>query len=74
MEFLRVVFFLHSFFSLAIDILDAQFHNSIFVKYVDDICLLHFLRHDEDNHLSEQFEDVVAWSSEHGLSINRDKT
>lgn len=61
-------------FALAIDSLEAQFDNSFIMKFADDVCLLHFLRDDEDNHLSEEFACILSWSSERGLCVNREKT
>lgn len=58
-------------FALTINDLEQKCDNSrhILVKYADDICLLRFLRCDEDDHLQSGLDNVF-WSSEDGLSIN----
>ena len=32
-------------------------------------CLLHFVRDDEDDHLSEELDHIVSWSQLQGLTL-----
>ena len=61
-------------FAQAVDSLKPCFENSVIVKFADDICLLHFVRNATDDHLSEELENIISWSSQHGLLFNNNKT
>ena len=61
-------------FAIAVDDLDVKFQNSLLVKYADDFCLLHFLRRNDDDRLQDEFDHIVSWSSNCGLTINSTKT
>ena len=61
-------------FALAVNDLNVKSSNSTLVKYTDDICLLHFMRSSEDDNLQEEFNNIVSWSTDHGLQINSKKT
>jgi hypothetical protein len=61
-------------FALTVNNLDVSFENSTLVKYADDFCLLHFLRHKDDDHLQEEFDNIRSKSMDLGLSINQKKT
>ena len=61
-------------FAVAVDSLRPLFQNSILIKFADDMCLLHFVREEDDDHLSEELDNIVAWSSTHGLAFNSTKT
>lgn len=61
-------------FALVVDSLQACSSNSHLVKFADDMCLLHFVRHGVDDRLSQELEHISGWSKEHGLKINLQKT
>jgi hypothetical protein len=61
-------------FALSIDALQPKFSNSIFVKYADDVCVLHFIRRNEDDKLMQEFSHISTWCAHNGLSLNTSKT
>ena len=61
-------------FALSIDSLQPKFSNSIFVKYADDVCVLHFVRQHNDDHLTEEFSHIFTWCNHNGLCLNTSKT
>ena len=61
-------------FAFAIDNLQPKYDNSKIVKFADDICLLHFIRDNNDDHLQEEFNHVSNWCITNGLFLNTSKT
>jgi len=61
-------------FSLVMDKLKPFAENSCMIKFADDICLLHFIREENEDRLSDEFENIIAWSEKHGLCLNSSKT
>ena len=61
-------------FALAVDSLNVQCANSCLIKYADDICLLHFVRKEQDDNLTQELEHIISWSSSNGLFFNPQKT
>ena len=61
-------------FAFAIDSLKPKFPNSTIVKFADDVCILHFVRNNEDDNLTEELKHVFSWADEHGMNINLQKT
>ena len=60
-------------FCLVIDHLSSTCPNSDMLKFADDVTLLHYVRDPVDDRLSEEWSNVIAWSSEVGLTLNVDK-
>ena len=61
-------------FALCIDDLQPKFHNTCFVKFADDVCVLHFIREKKDDLLSQEYDSISLWCSRNGLSLNAKKT
>ena len=61
-------------FAFAIDSLEPKFPNSTIVKFADDVCILHFIRNKDDDHLTDELKHVVSWAGAHGMRINSQKT
>ena len=61
-------------FAFAIDSLEPKFTNSTIVKFADDVCILHFVRNIEDDHLTDELKHVFSWAGAHGMDINLQKT
>ena len=61
-------------FALSVDSLQPKFENSIMVKFADDVSLLHFIRNEEDDRLSEELNHITNWSCAHGMGLNYTKT
>jgi hypothetical protein len=61
-------------FAIAIDSLEPCSDKSILVKYADDICVLHFIREEQDDSLCAELKHIITWSSEKGLQFNNQKT
>ena len=61
-------------FALTINDLRPKHNNSVLVKFADDLCLLHFLRHSNDDKLQEELECITSWTNNNGMKWNVDKT
>ena len=61
-------------FAVVINSLKPKLNNSMIIKFADDIAVLHFVRHNSDDNLSEEFKHISRWSVEHGLQLNPAKT
>ena len=60
-------------FSLVVDSLTPSCDNSCFVKYADDLTILHFIRNSADDRLQHEIDRVKDWTDSHHLSINERK-
>lgn len=60
-------------FCLTIDSLSPVCTNSFFVKYADDLSVLHFVRGPSDDNLQREWDNIVSWSNSVGLPLNRAK-
>lgn len=60
-------------FCLVMNSLTNVCPNSIFIKYADDLTILHLLRDQEDDKLQDEIDNVLAWSNNNGLSLNFSK-
>jgi len=61
-------------FSLVVNSLSPVCKNSKFLKYADDLTVLHFLRDDSDDDLQTEINNIVSWTDDHNLSINVSKS
>ena len=61
-------------FAVSIDSLQPLFSNSLIVKFADDVCLLHFIRKNEDDRLLDELDHISTWCEENGLTLNTGKT
>ena len=61
-------------FTMVMDSLTATSSNSIYVKYADDLTILHFLRKPSDDKLQLELDHVSQWTSQNGLLINESKS
>ncbi|MEL7309167.1 MAG: reverse transcriptase family protein, partial [Pseudomonadota bacterium] len=57
-------------FCLAINSLSPLCSNSMYVKYADDVSVLHFVRDSIDDDLQTEWEHIVQWSVSVSLPIN----
>ena len=57
-------------FCLVIDSLNPICTNSFFVKYADDVSVLHFVRTSSDDDLQREWDHIVSWSNSVKLPIN----
>ena len=53
--------------------LSTKCTNSDIITYADDVSILHYVRVPKDDHLEEEWKNVVAWSDRVGLPINQAK-
>ncbi|MEL7308255.1 MAG: reverse transcriptase family protein, partial [Pseudomonadota bacterium] len=60
-------------FAMVIDSLVPLCHNSAYIKYADDVTILHFIRSDEDDMLQQEWSHLENWSKSVGLSLNYSK-
>lgn len=60
-------------FSLVIDSLSPVCDNSCFLKYADDLTILHFVREAADDKLQMEIDNVRDWTKQHSLLINVSK-
>ena len=61
-------------FAMVIDSLSPIHDNSIYVKYADDVTVLHFVRSEKDDFLQSEWSHIENWSKSVGLYINYDKS
>jgi len=61
-------------FALTTNDLRPIHKHSVIVKFADDICLLHFLRHSVEDKLQEELENITNWATVNGLKCNATKT
>jgi len=57
-------------FCLAVNNLSPVCSNSVFIKYADDVSVLHFVRDSSDDNLQQEWDNIVSWSSSAMLPIN----
>ena len=60
-------------FCLVIDKLSTVCSNSDMLKYADDVTVFHYVRDPNDDHLTDEWKNIIAWSKGVGLSLNTDK-
>jgi hypothetical protein len=60
-------------FCIFIDSLHSLCENSITYKYADDVNIVHFVRHQQEENLQCEYDNVLNWSSCHSLPINEAK-
>ena len=61
-------------FCLVVDSLKPLCDNSIFIKYADDLTILHFIRNDSDDNLQTEIDNVLQWCNDKSLSVNVTKS
>jgi hypothetical protein len=61
-------------FALIIDDLRPKLENSIIIKYADDITVLHFVRRQEEDRLTEEWTNIKDWCLRSQLKPNPSKT
>jgi hypothetical protein len=61
-------------FSVFLASLTALCANSKYIKYADDLTILHFMRCSEDDRLSLEYGHIVKWCSQHAMMINTKKS
>ena len=60
-------------FPLVIDSLSPVCENSFYLKYADDLTILHFIRQVGDDRLQIEIDHVRDWTANHNLVINESK-
>lgn len=60
-------------FTMVMDTLSATTSNSIFVKYADDLTIIHCLRIPSEDNLQDELDNVSHWTSQNGLLVNETK-
>jgi hypothetical protein len=61
-------------FATIVNDLKAISHNSVIVKYADDLTLIHFVRKAEDNNLPAEWKHILRWCEGNQLQVNTKKT
>lgn len=57
-------------FTMVVDELKPVFSNSCFIKYADDVSILHFVRSPSEDNLQGEFNHCVDWSKRNSLPLN----
>ncbi len=60
-------------FTIVIDSLSPLCDNSVYVKYADDVTVLHFVRSKDDDMLQNEWSHIENWSRSVGLHLNYSK-
>ena len=60
-------------FCAVFDSLSVIYSNSDIIKYADDVTILNYVRAPSDDHLQEEWNNIINWSTRVGLSINMSK-
>ena len=60
-------------FSMAMDSLEPVHENTHFVKYAEDLSVLHFMRDSADK-LQDEMNEIESWTARHSLKINFTKS
>ena len=60
-------------FCLVMNDLSFSCPNSQFIKYADDVLVLHFLKSQADDSLQVEWNSLVSWSNRVNLPLNYDK-
>ncbi|MEL7308758.1 MAG: reverse transcriptase domain-containing protein [Pseudomonadota bacterium] len=60
-------------FTMVIDSLSPLCNNTVYIKYADDITVLHFVRSKDDDMLQHEWSHIENWSRSVGLCLNYGK-
>ena len=60
-------------FCIATDSLKACLKNTSVIKYADDVTFLHFVRQVSEDHLQDEWDNLVNWSKNNSLPLNISK-
>jgi hypothetical protein len=61
-------------FSILMDSLQPVLDQSIYIKYADDITVVHNVRTNNDDQLQQEWAHICCWANENELPINFKKT
>jgi hypothetical protein len=61
-------------FAVLVDSLQPVHSQTNYIKYADDITVVHNIRNEIDDHLQSEFEAICKWSADYMLPINFKKT
>ncbi|MEL7309494.1 MAG: reverse transcriptase domain-containing protein, partial [Pseudomonadota bacterium] len=61
-------------FAIVMDSLKPNCSNTTFVKYADDLSVLHFVRNCEEDSLQTELNEIACWTARHSLMINMSKS